>query len=169
MKSLLSHTRGVVMLDNGATEDSVQEVLDYFQAKCREVVPRLDSSWIGVTPTAKQDNTSMGIALWNGVFRIQTKNKGVVACLDMGTKTISTGDLIARVRTFLATGEISVIGDMRCTMVTKGQYKTVFVNLWTEGPINIKEMFPQSGDAPGRDFPGVPRPTGLRRALSVLR
>ena len=39
---------------------------------------------------------------------------------------------------------------------------TAVVALWTEGAVNVKQMFPEQGDAPGNDAPGV-----LRRVRSA--
>lgn len=39
--------------------------------------------------------------------------------------------------------------------------------MWTDGPMNIKQMFPSTGDVPGVEFPGLPRPPRSRRVLSA--
>ncbi|MBN1653754.1 MAG: hypothetical protein JXA30_08260 [Deltaproteobacteria bacterium] len=157
-----------VMLDNGASDASVDEVLDFYQAKCRQLTPNLEGGPGAIKPSETATGDSERARLWEGIYRIQTKSQGVVACLDLGTESISIRDLAARVRAFLATGDLSAIGDLRYTMVKKGRHQTVFVNLWTEGIVNIKRMFPRSGDAPGKDFPGFERPAKLRRRLSLF-
>jgi hypothetical protein len=46
--------------------------------------------------------------------------------------------------------------------------KDVFlVMLWTDGPLNVRQMFPTEGDAPGLDFADLPRPPKSRRILSA--
>ncbi len=42
-----------------------------------------------------------------------------------------------------------------------------FVVFWSEGELNLFDMFPAAGDAPGQDPPDVPRPEGSRRILSA--
>jgi hypothetical protein len=42
------------------------------------------------------------------------------------------------------------------------------LTVWSEGAFRIGALFPASGDAPGSDLPGVPRPIAATRELSVL-
>jgi hypothetical protein len=39
--------------------------------------------------------------------------------------------------------------------------------MWTLDKFNIREMLPEEGDAPGEDFPALPRPEGSRRLFSL--
>jgi hypothetical protein len=48
-----------------------------------------------------------------------------------------------------------------------GAERTQVVRLWTDRPLELERLFPDQGDAPGRDAPGMPRPPGARRVLSA--
>lgn len=45
--------------------------------------------------------------------------------------------------------------------------RTLVVRVFTDRPLDLDLMFPATGDAPGADVPGVPRPPGARRFLST--
>ena len=45
--------------------------------------------------------------------------------------------------------------------------RTLVVRFWTDRPLDLDRMFPVTGDAPGGDVAGMPRPPGARRFLSA--
>jgi hypothetical protein len=48
-----------------------------------------------------------------------------------------------------------------------GAEGTVAVSVAADRAIDLERLFPRSGDAPGADAPGLPRPPGSRRILSA--
>jgi hypothetical protein len=55
----------------------------------------------------------------------------------------------------------------RYVYAQRGSEKTVVITVVVDGAIQLKKLFPEEGDAPGVDAPGVPRPPGSRRTLSA--
>jgi hypothetical protein len=45
--------------------------------------------------------------------------------------------------------------------------RTRFLGFWSDGSVNIKNMFPTHGDVPGEDPEGIARPANMRRLLSA--
>jgi hypothetical protein len=48
-----------------------------------------------------------------------------------------------------------------------GTEKTVVITVEADSNVELKKLFPEEGDAPGVDAPGVPRPPDSRRTLSA--
>ena len=48
-----------------------------------------------------------------------------------------------------------------------GAERTVVISVEAEGEVQLKDLFPPEGDAPGSDAPGVPRPPDARRVMSA--
>ncbi len=76
--------------------------------------------------------------------------------------------LVGRLAALATTGDVSELGDVRFAVVrpSKSGASCHVLSLWSEGPFSITAMFPEEGDAPGRDSPYAPRPEGAVRVLS---
>jgi len=48
-----------------------------------------------------------------------------------------------------------------------GSERTLVLRFWTDQALDLDRLFPASGDAPGSDAPGIPRPPRARRVLSA--
>jgi len=144
----------------------IKDVLDQFQAKCVDKNGRLHEQWASLAKRRKLKLGAYPSAL-DGVFRSEGPKAGVVLCAETGEGTLAPEILISRIKAVLATGDISKLGNLRYVYVTQAHADSMFVALWTEGPLNFRSMFPTQGDAPGEDPPGLPRPPGSRRMLST--
>lgn len=157
----------------GASESSVHDVLEHFHAACLKRGPQLHTLWQDpkLPPDLlKKAEAARETGILDGVVRVEGEETGVVACLDTGGEALDSLTLIRRIQGFVETGDASVVGDLRYVMVEKGQvHETTFVTAWTDGPLNLREMFPPEGDAPGMDIPDLPRPEGARRVLSSFQ
>jgi hypothetical protein len=154
-------------LSTGTVDASVNEVLDAFHAKCLQKNGQLHEQWASV---AKKRHVKLGkySSLLDGVFRGGGDNAGMVACAEAAEGPLPPEVLAARIKDVLQTGELTKLGNLRYAYVTRGRPQTMFVALWSEGPLNFREMFPKQGDAPGSDPIGVPRPLGSQRVLSAV-
>jgi hypothetical protein len=75
--------------------------------------------------------------------------------------------LLARLTAFAESGDLARVGGLRYVYARATDEGTHFLVFHTDESLNIYEMFPQTGDAPGRDVPGLPRPEGARRFMSA--
>ncbi|HEY2733901.1 MAG TPA: hypothetical protein VGI70_07950 [Polyangiales bacterium] len=152
-------------LSTGTTDASVDALLDEFQRKCTQKNGRLAEQW-ATLGEKHHEKPSAHSPLWDGVFRGGGHDSGVIACAETGDTTLAPATVIERVRAVLATGELSKLGELRYVYAARDGFRTMFVAVWSEGPLNYRAMFPRQGDAPGHDPIGVPRPDGVRRVLS---
>jgi hypothetical protein len=86
--------------------------------------------------------------------------QGFVACALPATED---HDLAARLR-LLAAGDV---GAIRYVYAARRRGVTSFVRIWSDTPISLPRLLPESGDAPGEDIETIFRPPGSRRLLSM--
>lgn len=93
---------------------------------------------------------------------------GYLACLSRSAER-DPRSLVARVREFTLTGDLSRLGDARYVVAKPdlASGKTHVLSMWTEGRFNLSAMFPDSSDVPGGDSEDVPRPPDSVRILSA--
>jgi hypothetical protein len=114
----------------------------------------------------KSASSNVTASMLRGVYREQGQTEGVLACIDTG-RPLSVGELMRRLDAFVKTGDLSAFGQLRYVMARRDGSATSLLVLWTDGSMPLLKMFPQTGDAPGHDVPGVPRPGGSQRLLST--
>lgn len=155
------------LLSTGSVEAPVDEVLDVFHAKCNRRNGQLHDQWAEVAEARGVEHTHYN-SLLDGVFRGSDGQRGVLACLETGPARLSPELLLARARRALDTGDLAQLGGLRYVFVTPGSSHgvSVFVAVWSEGPVNFRSMFPSHGDAPGADPEGIPRPPNTRRVIA---
>jgi hypothetical protein len=104
-------------------------------------------------------------------FRMDPDGKapGQVACIVPRGDMHGVKGLMKRLSEFVATGDLSRLGDARLAVVRRDEKSrlTHVVALWSEGSFSLLHMFPEHGDAPGRDSPYAPRPRDAVRVLSA--
>jgi hypothetical protein len=144
---------------------SFQHVLDVLEERCRSRNGRFHEQIEAFRGRAKLTKESLDFL--DGVMREEDESAGMVACLDMGEKKVTPSELLERLQKFAKTGDAAAVGDLRYARVEKSGQDAFVVMLWTDGPIQLKRMFPATGDAPGIDFAGLPRPPEARRVLSA--
>jgi hypothetical protein len=141
-----------------------KEALNRFQALCNSV------GQIDLPDSVRRklsDGALANGAIPDGVMRLEAGSEGYVACLDVGKGTAGEG-LISRLVEFAKTGNLRSLGHLRYALARRGSAATTLVMLWTDGDARLGDLFPKTGDAPGRDLPGVPRPDAGRRVLSAF-
>jgi hypothetical protein len=157
-----------IRFSSGTASQDPEVVLDAFEARCASVdgqfLQQLEAIAADHPDAPRQAPTSNPtVREWNG-------RTGYIACLDMGAQSVPVTELAQRIGRFGATGDVSEIGDMRYVFIERGgsedETRTHFVAMWTQGTFDVDAMFPERGDAPGRDVPDVSRPPESRRTLS---
>ncbi len=154
------------------TAQSTREVLDRFEGYCRSA-PGVLGNALSDIPSALEDriNLPKNDPLRAAIVRDETSDRGMVACFvespsDM--RRTAEESLADRMRALAQTGDISKLGRFRYVFAeARASGGTHVVTLWSDGELNLKKMFPASGDAPGADSPVVPRPPASRRTLSA--
>jgi hypothetical protein len=148
---------------------SVGEVLDRFEAVCREegTVPRDFREVKGLLEnkelleSAKKRNF--------GILREQTKDDGVIACTVRNPKNgdRATWEGLGK---FAQSWDVADIGLIRYAYARRTESgSTLVLTAWTDGSFRLDAMIPKAegGDAPGSDSANVPRPPSSVRFLSA--
>jgi hypothetical protein len=164
----------------GTTQSSPETVLDYYERFCNERAGRLTEQLREGAQAAGAGDALHQAAfnqLWNAPGRrsgaVETVRDqdsdggGYVACLDVGPGRLPGPELVRRIERMTTTGDLSELGHMRYAYVTRGTTGTRILTVATDGRFNLFRMFPQQGDAPGEDLPGLPRYPGMTRRLSA--
>jgi hypothetical protein len=150
---------------SGTADLSADDVLDFFEARCADADGGLEeqvASLRGERPEAFPAERSASPTLREGDER-----GGYVACIDFG-QSLEVSELGERLASFGRSGDVGDLGEVRFVFAEydDASGSTHFVAMWTAGSFDLNRMFPERGDAPGRDAEGVSRPAGSRRVLS---
>jgi hypothetical protein len=153
-----------VHLSAGRVTASVHDVLARLERGCREHADGLadDLGSLDGLMTSESPRGMPGI----GILRDEREGHGVVVCFAPG-EAVGPETLVARVRRFIESHDVSEIGGMRyVTAHAEADGHTRVTATWTDEHLLLDEMFPTSGDAKGDDPSAAPRPQG-RRMLSA--
>lgn len=162
-RTLLLNGQRLGFASGHSTEHTVADVLDFFEGRCAEHslffadVPELLAS-------ASIDAPDTG--MWSGTLREGGDGAGYVACFDTGEVGGVEG-VLHRLEAFTDSGNLAELGGLRYAYASRTAEGTHFIVFYTDESLNIYDMFPATGDAPGMDVPGLPRPRAARRMLSA--
>jgi len=156
----------LVKISSAVSNESHQAVLDRFQKECEDHADGMAEEFAALGQNlqgAPRDQGFPGV----GVLRQDDDKGGVVVCFAIG-KAAGQAELFSRVAEFAKTGDLGSLGSVRYVMAKKGESAASHVvALWTEGSVDVQKMFPDQGDAPGNDAPGVLRPPSSRRLMTA--
>jgi len=153
---------------SASSDQSVKSILDGFEKACQTHADGMAVDFANLRPAI-----SAGAVLhttgWPGagVLRNGNDEGGVVACFAMGAAVGET-EAYKRVAAFAESGDLGKIGQIRYVTARRLSGVTHVVALWTEGSLDVKKMFPETGDAPGSDPKDVPRPPNGRRLFTAF-
>ncbi len=154
------------------TKQSPREVLDRYETICREHPQALARAMDDVPEALKTKVEGLlpGVS-WRrlldlSIARKDTKTEGAIACM-MDDRPATVKDISARLEAMKASGDLSELGRYRYVRATATADGTHVRTIWADGPVPLKTMFPQTGDAAGFDSDIVPRPPNARRLMSA--
>src|SRR5258708_21096051 len=142
------------------TGETPVAVLDRYEHECADRPGILGRAIRELVSTPAGSRAAPPGALRVGVVRDADQRGGMVVCFADGDAAPgAAGSVPDRLRTFLATHDLSVFGALRyVTVEPASDGRTRVRTIWTEGPLRIDAMFPKEGDAPGGDSILAPRP-----------
>lgn len=142
-----------------STDLAVPAALDRFQSLCRQ------RGGLQVPP-ALANRLGPARSAFDATFRQEGQGEGVLACIDSG-HPMSLEQLTERLAAMQNTGDLAALGELRYVFARRSGATTTLLVFWTDSSAPLLELFPPSGDAPGRDPENVPRPEASRRILSA--
>lgn len=156
-------------LSMGTTRDGVEAVLDYYESRCARSSGHLSDSLRALDHAAFNQLWTPGARRAASIetVRFGDASGGYVACLDVGEARLTPEDILHRAESMIASGDLSRYGELRYAYVTRGTTGTRILTVATQGPFNILRLFPERGDAPGADIPGLARYPEMRRVISA--
>jgi hypothetical protein len=144
-------------------QESIGALLDRFAGLCAR-----DSGGVSEQLDELGDKVPDGLRREQfGVFRDEKDGEGVAACFarqDGG----GLEETVHRVQRLVETGDFAALGQLRFLWAreTGGGDRHV-LSVSSLGALPIDKMFPQDGDAPGKDLSFGVRPAGARRLISA--
>ncbi len=158
-------------LASSVSEDSAKNILDRYEASCKANPGQPAAGWKDLERLAgdkgKGDPSASPDIATTGLMRAGDDAEGSVVCFVRGDETKATTE--EAFRSFTETGELGALGKLRYVYAKKSSSgRTLVLTAWTESKFNLVQMMPEEGkDAPGSDFPELPRVPNSTRALSA--
>jgi hypothetical protein len=153
-----------VWVSNATSPMDKSAVLDAFEAHCKGGARDVD--WKDV-PQVRRELELKGMRVEGGVFRSESKDEGVVACVERGAASRATW--WESVQEFAATHDVGALGKLRYAHVAQKNGASSITLLWTPDNLALDAIFqpPSDRDVEGSDFTDLPRLPGSRRTMSA--
>ena len=153
-----------MLLGSEISDDDPGKILDRYEAHCKASPGQPAAGWKDIDPKAAASAPEIATT---GLMRSGTADEGTVLCFVKGADTKATA--AEAFRSFAETGELGALGRLRYVYAkTTKSGRTHVLTAWTEDKFNLVDMMPEEGkDAPGIDFPELPRVPNSTRALSA--
>jgi hypothetical protein len=143
--------------------ESVAVLLDRFSALCAR-----DSGGVSEQLVALGDKVPAPLQPGAfGVFRAEEGHEGTAACFARNEGG-GLEETIRRLNTLVDSGDFAALGQLRYVFARElGDGLTHVLSVSSLGALPLDRMFPEQGDAPGKDLSFDVRPRGARRLLSA--
>lgn len=155
-------------LNSQSTAQTVEQVLERFERACGEHSGGVRDELDRLLASRREPRSELGFRQL-GVLRAEGgSGEGTAACFASDARDGLSG-LIARVAAALDSGDLSRLGQFRYVFARKSQLSgtTHVISVWSEAGLDVEQMFPAQGDAPGMDIVPNVRPPRAQRILSA--
>jgi hypothetical protein len=150
-------------LVTASTPLSVKDTLERLHGLCRiRGGIQMPETLLKGAPSRSEPHSG----LVDGTISRVAQHEGVLACLDTGGP-LDLAELTRRLGQVSKSGDLSLLGELRYVVARREGDLTTALILWTEGAAPLLRSFPGTGDAPGQDPEGCPRPGRTRRLLAA--
>lgn len=144
-----------LFLQSGTVNAPLERVLDEAHSAC------------AVQGVAAPERLRQLLSL-DGVVDERNSREGTVACFE-GEGVFDFAVLSTRLQQAAKSGRLGSLGRLRLVHARReSEERTAVLSVWSEGELDVPDMFPARGDAPGSDDPELPRPPAARRGLSAI-
>jgi hypothetical protein len=152
-------------LGSTTSNENPKAVLDRMETYCKANPGQPGADWKDVEKRAADVDDNADIHA--GFLRTEEGDRGMVSCFVKSANMKPTA--MEAFETFFTTGELGALGELRYTYVARGESgQTLVLTAWTDSKFNLLSMMGEDGkDAPGQDFPEVPRYPNGTRVLSA--
>ncbi|MFO0736966.1 MAG: hypothetical protein U0270_13855 [Labilithrix sp.] len=161
----------MMYMGSSVTDDPVEEVLDRYDEACKKDPGQPNLGWKEVPMESKPGGPRKEDApdlVSKGVMRAGSGGQeGSLLCFMRGDNTKPSTE--EAWTSLMQTGELGALGKARYVYAKRtANNRTLVLTAWTESKFNLNDMMPGEGvDAPGQDFPEIPRVPNSFRALSA--
>jgi hypothetical protein len=154
-------------LGSSVSEDSPKAVLDRYEGHCKADPGQPALGWKDIEKQAGGKVENAPEIATTGLMRAGDDAEGTVVCFVRGADTKATTE--EAFKSFAETGDLGALGKLRYAYAKKTRSgRTLILTAWTEEKFNLVDMMPEEGkDAPGEDFPELPRVPNSNRAIST--
>jgi hypothetical protein len=159
------HINGAIFrLASGSSDLTVPQLLEREAEACTGSVPTEDNGPLAERALSMEPATGQAL-------RHLEAGRGFVACLTPHDTSDTSRDQEgeSRLARFFLSMDLNELGRLRYVFAKQTDSGTHYFAIRLEGELKLDRMFPDQGDAPGRDLTGVPRPRGSRRVVSVFQ
>ncbi|HVJ94734.1 MAG TPA: hypothetical protein VM580_33335 [Labilithrix sp.] len=153
-------------LASSVSDDSPKSIIDRYEEHCKSN-PGQPSDWKDLEKQVGGKTAEVPAIASTGLLRTGDDNEETIVCFVRGSETKAT--TAEAFKAFAETGELGAFGKLRHAYAKRTPSgRTLLLTAWTEEKFNILDMIPEEGkDAPGSDFPEIPRVPNSNRTLSA--
>lgn len=155
----------LLRLGSSLSNDTPAAVLDRYEAHCQATLAQPGESWsalAGVTP-----KSGGGLLERAGILRGGSDTEGNVLCFTKSGRSKPTAR--EALEAFALSNDLGDLGSVRYVYAYRSEKGgTVVLTAWTDDRFDLGALAGDgTADAPGTDFPDLPRPPASRRAFSA--
>jgi hypothetical protein len=154
-------------LGSSVTDASPGAVLDRYADHCASDPGQPAAGWKDVLDAAPAAAKPASPLDGRGLVRAGDDGEGSIVCFVRSGETKATAE--EAFRSFAQTGELGAFGKLRYAYAKRGPTgRTLVLTAWTDETFNVSRLVPKEGvDAPGEDFPEIPRVPNASRAITA--